>query len=258
MPPVAVPRNRPSPSYLPGAGGRARSAPRREPRGPPSGVPAPCCGLFAREFGLACLPLRGGEEVPVDRVMPLAVHLVERLEDHAGAGGFARDPEDLRRGGERRGPVRHGLQTCQQPAALGHDPGDRLPRIDLGTEDERAVQERQSIRIVPEPLGPQPERHGDLQRVTRPSTTGGSRRSRPACSPGSGLAVELDRESRLGPRGMPDPHRQLDGLFAGEVQPGDLAFGIARLLAELQALRLPAQLGGDEQIDEEVLSPSWK
>ena len=47
--------------------------------------------------------------------------------------------------------------------------------------------------------------------------------------------------------------RELDGCSQVKISRVALLFGIARLLAELQALRLPAQLGGDEQIDVERL-----
>ena len=56
-----------------------------------AGVEQLPAGELCLVFGFLGLPLGGREDVPVDRVMPAAVHLVERFQPHAAAGFLAGD-----------------------------------------------------------------------------------------------------------------------------------------------------------------------
>ena len=99
--------------------------------------------------------------------MPVTVHRVERLERDTGPSA-ARSPGTRKARGEPakvEALLGTGCNARQQLAGLGHDRGHRLVRVDLGTEHQRPVQERQAVWIVAEALGVQRERQVDRDRI---------------------------------------------------------------------------------------------
>ena len=209
-----------------------------------------------------------GQDVEVDRVSPVGepeerpqLEVARPAEavrpEGEGAAGRLQSGQGLGRapGHERR----HGRPLLGAHLG-GHRPVPRRRveplRSEIGRQYHGPVQEGAPERVVGHGLEPKAHGHADLDRVpVVPLALHRRVRAGPAVDR-QPLTVHAHGEAVLRPRRVAQAQGEPGRLLEAQHEPCPVLVGEAGLLADRQALLPPAELGGEEEVDEERVALS--